>query len=1378
MTFTLVVRDAKGEEILKRPVTTDAMGGFNGEITLGEKAALGVYSLSLEGQYGGSGSFRVEEYKRPEFEVTVEAPAEPVKLGDKITATLKAKYYFGAPVAGGKLKYKVTRSDYSLNWWPVCRWDWLYGPGFWWPSAKSVWLPGWNDWGVCCPFPRWMPVRSNPPELVADAETTLSDNGEAKIVIDSAVAKALFGDRDSKYEISAEVTDKSRRTITGKGSVIAARRPFKVYCWTTRGYFQPGDTVEANFSAVTADGKPMKGDGAVKLVALKYDDSGKVTEKLLQTWKTELRETASPPLKLNAPERGQYKLVCSITNAQNQTVEGACLLTVAGAGGAPPKDFNFDALEIITDRQYYSPGETASLLIGSSKNDAFTLLFIRPANGTYPEPKFVKLGGKAALERLEILRGDMPNFFVEVLSVFNGTVHTALKEIVVPPEKRVLNVDVVPAKDKCKPGEKTKFKIRVTDIMGNPVPGHLAATVYDKSVEYISGGSNVPEIKAFFWKWLRHFNSQTQWSRSGYSRNVIPKGDPWMETLGVFGHIENTDSLSSGQNAVGAGGAMLRKSKGAPMPAMAPQSMAFGAAKMEMADSLASAAPMEKKSADKEGEANAAPEPADTTAVRTNFADSAYWSGALRADKKGEAEIPLTLPDSATTWKIRVWSLAEGTAVGEGEAYVITTKDLLLRLQSPRFFVETDESVLSAVVHNFTATPKEAKVSIGLEGGQLKCLDEASRKITLPANGPETRVDWRVKAVKEGEATVTMKVSTGDDSDGMQMKFPVLIHGIMKTVPFCGSISAKVSEGASEFKISIPEKCLPETKRLEIRYSPALATAMIDVLPYLIDYPYGCTEQTLNRFLPLAVTADTLKKMGVSLQDIKDKRSNLNPQEIGDDSERAAQWKRYKNPPVFDEKIMNDIIAEGLKRLDFMQLSDGGWGWFSGYGERSEPHTTALVVHGLLTAKKCGAPVTPAALERGIAWLKNYREEQTKRIRNAPSETTPWKDFADNIDALVYEVLSESGDKDGAEMAKYLWRDHLKLSLYGLSLYGLSMSRAGEKDKVGEILELFRQYLVIDDENQTAWLKIPNNDCWWFWYGSEIETHAFYLRLLNDAQPDGDIAPKLVKYLLNNRKHSTYWNSTRDSSYCVEAFADYIIKRGEDKPSLDLEIKFDGKTVKTVSITPENLFTFDNRLVLKTAGLPSGSHSVTISKKGKGPLYWNAYLSYFTLEDFITAAGMEVKVSRKYYKLTPVDKTVQVAGARGQATGIKTEKYKREEIPCPGSVKSGDMIEIELSLESKNDYEHIIIEDMKPSGFEPVELQSGYIPNALGAYVEFRTEKVCFFVRSLARGSHSVSYRMRAETPGSHSALPAKAEAMYAPEIKANSNEMKISTTE
>jgi uncharacterized protein YfaS (alpha-2-macroglobulin family) len=218
----------------------------------------------------------------------------------------------------------------------------------------------------------------------------------------------------------------------------------------------------------------------------------------------------------------------------------------------------------------------------------------------------------------------------------------------------------------------------------------------------------------------------------------------------------------------------------------------------------------------------------------------------------------------------------------------------------------------------------------------------------------------------------------------------------------------------------------------------------------------------------------------------------------------------------------------------------------------------------------------------------------------------------------------------------------------------------------------------------------------------------------------------------------------------------------------------DGKKVKDVKIDASNFFSFDNKLVLSGPDVTAGAHKIEFAKAGTGPLYFNAYVTNFTLEDPIKKTGLEIKVDRKFYKLNRVDKKVKTSGSRGQALDQKVEAYERQELKDLSTVKSGDLVEVELEIDSKNDYEYILFEDMKASGFEPVEVRSGYNGNDLDAYMELRDERVCFFSRALRRGKHSVSYRLRAEIPGKFSALPTKASAMYAPELKANSDEFKV----
>ena len=1359
--FTVRIHNPKNEQIYSQTLTADAYGGIEGEFKVPADAPLGVYRIShgRSSVYGGQ-TFRVEEYKKPEFEVKVEAPAEPVMLGEKITASIKATYYFGSPVTEATVKYKVLRSEYDSRWYPSFYWDWFYGPGYWWYGYDYPWYPGWENWGCLRPlWPWWPHAPQQPPEIVADGEVKIGKDGTVNITIDTELAKLIHGDSDHRYTIKAEVRDQSRRTIVGQGDVLAARKPFKVYAWLDRGHYRVGDTIKASFKAQTLDQKPVVGKGRLKLLRITYKDN-KPQETQVAGWRINTAAEGDAALQIQASRPGQYRLSYTVTDTRNLSIEGGYIFTVRGEDddGA---DYRFAKIELIADKAEYAPGESLRLQVNTDRKGSAVLLFVRPANGVYLPPKVIAMAGKSAREEIRISKKDMPNFFVEAVTVYDGKVHTEIREVVVPPEKRVLNVKVTPSETDYRPGQKAKLNLQLTDFYGEPFQGSTVISVYDRALEYISGGSNVPEIRSFFWKWRRHHRLNQQSSLARWFTNQLKKDEIPMQNIGVFGHLTMPDTPAKEQIA---GEAKARSQ-------VVAEAGAAGAPAPDEADESGPAFQLKKDAADREGPA-AKPEDLVQPGVRTQFADTAFWSASITTDSRGMAAVEFNMPENLTGWKVKVWAMGHGTKVGEGNAEVVTRKDLIVRLQAPRFFVETDEVVLSANVHNYLKNRKSAEVVLELDGGclKLKSGQKQTQSISIAANG-EKRVDWRVKVLKEGEAVVRMKALTDEESDAMQMRFPVYVHGMVKQVPRTGVI--RTNQTRAQIKFEMPAARRVAQSRLELRYSPTLAGAMVDALPYLVSYPYGCTEQTLNRFLPTVITQQTLRRMGVQLTDIQNKRTNLNTREIGDDQQRASQWRRYDHSPVFDEDEVAAMVSAGVKRLAAMQLSDGGWGWFSGYGERSYSHTTALVIHGLQIARENKVTIPGSVIERGVRWLKDYQAKEIERLILWDRTKKKGKSRADNLDALVYMVLTDEAFEN-KKMRDSLYRDRNSLAVYAKAMFGMALVKAEDGQKLAMIIKNIEQFLVRDDENQTAYLNLPNSNYWWYWYGSEYEAHAYYLKLLSRTDPSGEKAAGLVKYLLNNRKHATYWNSTRDTAVIVEAFADYLAASGEAMPDLTLDIFFNNKKMKTVQINAENLFSFDNKFVLEGKQIPTGAHTITLKKSGMGPIYFNAYLDYFTLEDFITKEGLEIKVQRRVFRLKEVDKKIKDAGSRGQAVDRKVEKYEREPLENMAALKSGELVEVELMIESKNDYEYLVFEDMKAAGFEPVEVRSGYTANEMGAYVEFRDQKVAFFIRRLARGKHSVSYRLRAEIPGKFSALPSRAYAMYAPELKANSDEIKL----
>ncbi|MDZ7617613.1 MAG: MG2 domain-containing protein, partial [Patescibacteria group bacterium] len=583
--FTVEIADGRGENVLEKTYTADEYGGFEGELALPKDATLGSYGMSVRqgDQHFGGGQFRVEEYKKPEFEVSIDAPSEPIMLGEVIEATINAKYYFGSPVTSAKVKYKVTRTPHTQPWYPPMPWDWFYGPGYWWFGCDYAWYPGWRNWGCSRPMPFWWPERHTPPELVAEQEVEIGEDGAVKVRIDTSLAKALHGDQNHRYEITAEVTDQSRRTIVGTGEVLVAREPFKVHSWVDRGYYRVGDTVQASFQARRIDGKPVEGKGALTLFRIGYED-GKPKETPVQEWRLDTGFDGHASQQLTAGRAGQYRLSYKVTDSKDHAIEGGYLFTIVGEG-FDSAQFRFNHLELVPDKQDYAPGEKVRLQINTDRPGGTVLLFVRPTNGVYLPPEVLRLDGKSTVHEIEVVKRDMPNFFIEAVTLTDSAVHVETKEIAVPPEKRVLNVAIEPSKESYKPGEKAKVRLMLTDFTGEPFTGSAVVTIYDKSVEYVAGGSNVPEIKEFFWKWRRSHHPSTESSLARWRHNLLREGGKGMANIGVFGATvaEEMDGLEAAK------GGGVGKPMGGRNGRMG--EMAFGAAQDD-GMVLRSAAPM------------------------------------------------------------------------------------------------------------------------------------------------------------------------------------------------------------------------------------------------------------------------------------------------------------------------------------------------------------------------------------------------------------------------------------------------------------------------------------------------------------------------------------------------------------------------------------------------------------------------------------------------------------------------------------------------------------------------------------------------------------------------------------------------------------------
>ncbi len=1362
--FSCVITDPKGNKVFEKRLVTGEFGSLSDELVLDPKAPLGLYYISFypfekrHYQHHGGNAFRVEEYKKPEFKVTVEPGQPQTKAGSRIKVKIDARYYFGAPVADAEVSYRVTRDDYRHDFKPAGEWDWLYGRGY-------GYVPWWH-W-----YYRWQP---RPQELVLEGKGKTDSEGCLYVEIDTAEAASKLPDVDHLYSISAEVRDQSRRTIEGSGTVKATRSEYFAFLNPDRGFYQAGERATFKVVVQNAQGNPVKAAGAVevyRLEPLPKDKAGKsdssqpekkYDEKLLLSDKFEIDASGTAFYKWVSDSVGRFAVVFRSKDSWGGEVVGRSEVWTVGAEFEGWR-FRFADVEILTDKRSYAEGETANVMV-STDNAGAHILFSIEADCQILEYRVLGMEKKSAVIPIKIERRHVPNFFLRAASFHSGKPFAADCEVFVPPVDRFLNVSVSPDRAEYLPGQEADFRISVSDSKGNPVRTEVSLGVIDSSILYIQSEFR-PDVRKYFYGEMRYIrsplsNSQSigfgGWFRdSAYYPEIKVHGMP----LGWGGHAWATDGIlgeerlrreAAPQSKADAGSAPAGAPTPTPTPSPTPSPTPTPAPSAPEREGLlgdlkgGETRGKEKKSLDSDkpegtGELKQAE-------VRENFADTAFWGPSIVTGEDGKASVRFKFPDSLTTWKATAVAADRAASFGNTDVERVTRKNVMVRLQAPRFFIERDEVVLSAMVNNYLPSAKKAKVRWTFAGDCLKAGGEIETWAEVPASG-EKRIDLTVTAVKEGKAEVTVEALTDEESDAMKLSFPVYVHGIQKDVTVSGVLRDKRK---ASVMLNIPKDRNPDATEFRLILSPSMASGLLEALPYLIEYPYGCVEQTASRFIPAVVVARTLKELNIDLETIAAKRSEINARHLS--QSLARRWHR-PHDPVFNTAELNRIVDDGLQRLYSFQRMDGSFGWWT-HGP-ANVYMTAYVLYGLLEAQKAGYNVDKARVENAIAFLKSALKED-KSLANR---------------CYVAFVLSHAPSGAAADELDLIYGKREELNCYMKTLLALALANAGDKERGALVLRNVSQLLKEDPENGTC--RVENaSDRWWFWYNDDIETNAFFLRGLLKLDPGSRLVPMLVKWLVTNRQGAR-WNSTKDTANCIFALMEYVKAEDELNPEYTITVDWPGVGKKEFNVTSSNVFHFDNLFLAGGSAVGDGEHKLDITVDGKGTLYFTAHLSYFTKEAGIKGAGHEVFVNRRYFRLKQTKRMEKRDGREIAVLDWEKTELKEGEI-----LKSGERIEARLDIDAKNSYEYLVFEDPKPAGCEPVELRSGFSYGNLCSNMELRDEKVVFFVGYLEQGKHAILYQMRAETPGRFHALPAQGYAMYAPRVKGISDEWIMTITD
>ena len=416
--------------------------------------------------------------------------------------------------------------------------------------------------------------------------------------------------------------------------------------------------------------------------------------------------------------------------------------------------------------------------------------------------------------------------------------------------------------------------------------------------------------------------------------------------------------------------------------------------------------------------------------MRSDFRSTILWQPDVKTDADGTATVKVKYPDSLTTWEATARVATAGNQFGIGNASTRTKQPLIVRLQAPRFFVVGDQVTVSAVINNNTDQAMRVAPALTAEGVTVsglivdgKPVKGEQAPVEVKANS-EARVDWLVAVTKRGRSEVKSRSARLTKyADAMEKTFTVYEHGIEKFV----SRSGKMRGDSVAIKLDIPQERRPETTTLTVQIAPSMATTMLDALPYLIDYPYGCTEQTMSRFLPAAITAKTLRDLGLKPETAMHKIFGGIEQ-----STAAATHPKGKH----DLKELDAMTKQSLERLYNFQHADGGWGWWK-EGD-SDHFMTAYVLWGMTLARQAGIEVKPdvAGARCGVISTRNSsKKKPTTTCR--PGCCTRWR----SITCVSGRTQPSKSAKFQAKAFENLWTNRDKLNAYTRALLALGRAQ-------------------------------------------------------------------------------------------------------------------------------------------------------------------------------------------------------------------------------------------------------------------------------------------------------------------------------------------------
>ncbi len=694
--------------------------------------------------------------------------------------------------------------------------------------------------------------------------------------------------------------------------------------------------------------------------------------------------------------------------------------------------------------------------------------------------------------------------------------------------------------------------------------------------------------------------------------------------------------------------------------------------------------------------------------IRKMFPDTAFWDADLVTDASGHAQAKVDFPDSLTTWRATVRGVTPDTKVGGATLKTLVRKNLILRIATPRFFVQGDEVVISALVHNYLSDAKTAHVSLEVKG--LDILDGGAKDVEVPSRG-EAKVNWRVRAQQVRSVTITGKALTNEESDALELELPVDVPGVKLT----GANGGTLTPGSNAaFDVTFPDKVQPASRGLTIQLAPSIAGSLFGALDFLTTFPYGCVEQTMSSFLPNIIVQNTIRDLGL----------NTNPD------------------TNVDQAALQEKINDGLDRLYSFQHKDNGWGWWE--TDESHPFMTAYVVAGLAQARAGGVKVHEDAIFRGVNWLN-------KQLSGASDS-----DINPDLRAYMTYALALAGQANQANagLLNRAYDSRASMSSYGLAVLGLALDQANDK-RAADIAAIVESRAQQD--GQQAWWTASRDPMLDFEADTTPEATAFATKLLARQHRGAALLPKAALWLMNHRNEGYWWSSTKQTAMVIYGLVDYLASTNELKPNLTATVYVNGRSVLTRKI--DQIVGQNAEIKLNDGDLDPRTNHVRIEVTGEGRLYYSARSEYYSGEARLEKNGkISLNLLRDYFRLSPTRSGEEIVYDTVPLNGpVQNGDMIAVRLTVTGSDWKYLMIEDPIPAGT----EFVSSDSLYKIRNRPPWWRYEFTRR------ELHDDRLAIFQTIFAQGQQQYFYLLRVVNPGIFKVSPAKVGPMYQPEISA-----------